>query len=214
MPLSDLFKSKQELEKEQQRQQKKELRDATRSVDRIQADLDRQAKELESQIKTAAAKNDKDLAKTLAMQLVKVRNEKTRAMGAKSKINTISSHASTMQTNNKLAQVMSNTAAMMTQVNQQMKPEKLAQQVSQFQAETAKMEMGESAMNDMFDELFEGEDEEADAIMNQVLDELSIETGATLAQLPATAKGALASGEKQSVANSSQKAAVKKSEHH
>lgn len=97
MPFSDLFKSKEELETERKRQQKRELRDANRSCERVQADLDRQAKELEAQIKAAAAKNDTTLAKTLAKQLVKVRNEKVRAIGAKSKISAISSQAASMQ---------------------------------------------------------------------------------------------------------------------
>lgn len=70
MPLSDLFKSKQELEEEQKRAQRKDIRDATRSCDRVQADLDRQARELETQIKAAAAKNDPDLAKVLGKQIL------------------------------------------------------------------------------------------------------------------------------------------------
>lgn len=188
MPFSDLFKSKEELEAEQKKLQKKELRDANRSCDRIQADLDRQAKELESQIKAAAGKNDTTLAKTLAKQLIRVRNEKVRAIGAKSKISTIASQANSMNANNKLAGIMASSASAMTKVNQQMKPEELAKQMGQFQAETMKMDMKDNAMQDMFDELFEEEDEEADSIMNQVLDELSIETSATLSKLPATSK--------------------------
>jgi len=210
MPLSDMFKSKEELEKEQQRQQKRELRGATRTIERLQADLDRQAKELEIQIKDAAAKNDKNLAKTLALQLVRVRTEKTRAMGAKSKVSSISNHATSMQTNNKLAQVMANSASVMSNVNQQIDPAKLAQQMGQFQAETTKMQMGESAMDDMFEDLFEEDDEEADAIMNQVLSEISIETGSVLAKLPTTAKDPLASGSEQTASKEAGKTAVKK----
>lgn len=71
MPLSDLFKSKEELEKEQKNEQRRELRNANRSCERIQADLDRQARELEIQIKAAAKKNDTDLAKTLGEFLFK-----------------------------------------------------------------------------------------------------------------------------------------------
>jgi division protein CdvB (Snf7/Vps24/ESCRT-III family) len=212
MPLSDLFKSQKELDAEQKRQQKKELRDATRSCDRVQADLERQEKELERAIKAAAAKNDRDLAKTLATQLVKVRNQKVRAVGAKSKISSITSHANAMQTNNKIAQIMGNSAAVMSQVNQQMQPEKLAMQMGQFQKETAKMEMGESAMNDMFDELFEEDDEEADTIMNQVLEEIGLETGASLAKLPSTSHMSVSN--KEATTASTSKQGVKKTEHH
>lgn len=214
MPLGDLFKSKQELEAESKKAQKRELRDATRSCDRLQADLDRQAKELESQIKAAAAKNDRTLAETLAKQLVKIRKEKVRAVGAKSKISSISSHANTIQVNNKLAQVMANSASAMSKVNQQVQPEKLAQTLNQFQAETTKMDMTQSGMNDMFDELFEGESDEADELMDQVLSELSIETSAALSKLPTTSKGSLATGEKQQAAAKQQPTAVKRPEQH
>lgn len=191
MPLSDLFKSKEELENEQKRQQKREMRDANRSVERIQADLDRQAKDLEAQIKAAAAKNDTATAKTLAKQLIRVREERNRAINAKSKINTISNQSSMMQTNNKLAQVMANSAAAMSKVNQQLQPDQIAKQLGAFQAETTKMDMVGGAFEDMFDELFEGEDEEADAIMNQVLEEIALDTGSKLAVLPTTSKAAL-----------------------
>lgn len=196
MPLGDLFKSKEELEAEQKKHQRREMREATRACDRIQADLDRQAKELESQIKAAAKKNDTDLAKTLAKQLIKVRNEKVRASGAKSKLGSISSHASSMQATNKLAQVMSTSASAMARVNQQMQPERLANQVSQFQAENMKMELKDSAFDDMFDELFEGESDEADSIMEQVLGELAIDTSAALSTAPSTSKDSI--GNKQS----------------
>lgn len=213
MPFSDLFKSKEELEAEQKKLLKKELRDATRSCDRIQTDLDRQIKELESQIKTAAAKNDTNLAKTLAKQLIRVRNEKVRAVGAKSKISTIASQASSMNANNKLAQVMGNSAAAMTSVNQQMKPEQLAKQMGQFQAETMKMDMKETALEDMFDELFEGESDEADEIMNQVLDEIGLDTSAMLSKLPTTSKEASGLGQT-TKSDASKSAAAKAKEHH
>lgn len=191
MPLGGLFKSKEELEAEQKKLQRRELREANRACDKIQADLDRQIKDLESQIRAAAKKNDTNLAKTLAKQLIKVRNEKVRASSAKSKINTISSHASSMQANNKLAQVMSTSASAIARVNQQMQPERLANQMSQFQAENMKMEMKDSAINDMFDELFEGESDEADSIMDQVLSELAIDTSAALSTIPSTSKDAM-----------------------
>lgn len=213
MPLGHLFKSKQELEEEAKKLQKKELRDATRSYERIQADLERQEKKLESEIKTAASKGDSDLAKVLAKQLIKVRNEKVRAVGAKSKINTVASHANTIQTNNKLAQVMANSASVMSRVNQQLQPELLAKQIGQFQAETMKMDMKDSTINDIFDEIFEEEDQEADSIMNQVLDELAIETSANLSKLP-TSKATMMNLADKQATSTAMKQEIEKSEQH
>lgn len=213
MPLGDLFKSKQELEAEAKKQQKKEMRDATRSCDRVRSDLERQEQQLEHDIKAAAKKNDTDLAKILAKQLIKVREQKVRAAGAKSKINSISSHASTIETNNKLAQVMANSASVMSNINQQLKPEQLANQVGQFQAETMKMDMRDDMMNDMFDELFENDDAEADELMNQVLGEIGLEIGDSLANLSTTSKGASATKDANAAASTS-KQVVKNPEKH
>lgn len=192
-----MFKSKKELESEQNRLQKKELRDANRSCDRLQADLDRQITDIESQIKTAAKKGDTVQAKTLAKHLIKLRQEKVRAIEAKSKISSITSHANSIKVNSKLADVMSKSASAMSQMNKQLKPEQVAQQVNQFQAETMKMDIAGSAFDGMFDELFEGESDEADSIMTQVLDELAIDTSATLSKLPTTV--AQSTGSKQSI---------------
>lgn len=81
---------------------------------------------------------------------------------------------------------MGASAAATAQVNQQLKPEQLAKQMNQFQAETMKMDMTQGAFEDMFDELFEGESDEADSVINQVLDEIAIDTSATLSKLPTT----------------------------
>jgi len=50
--------------------------------------------------------------------------------------------------------------------------------------------MNEEAFEDMFDEIFAVESDDADSIMNQVLDEIAIDTNRTLAKLPSTSNHA------------------------
>lgn len=126
----------------------------------------------------------------IAKQLIKVRNEKVRALGAKSQINAVTSHANSMKANQKLATVMASTAGAMSKMNQALNPQQLAQQVNQFQQESAKMDMKGETLEDAFDELFSNSDEEAegDAIMNQVLDEIGVELNSKLSNAPMPAR--------------------------
>ena len=65
----------------------------------------------------------------------------------------------------------------MGSMNKQMDPQKVMQTMKQFEMESAKMEMKEEMMDDVLDDMLGGsdEEEEQDAIINQVLDEIGIE---------------------------------------
>merc|ERR1711953_1474183 len=110
---------------------------------------------LEAEIKKAAKMGNKDACKILAKQLVQLRNQKTRTYAAGAKMSSIQSQAKMMHTNQKMAQSMAKT-------------------MQNFEKENMKMEMTEEMMNDAMESAFaeSGDEEEADNIMNQVLDEI------------------------------------------
>lgn len=64
------------------------------------------------------------------------------------------------------------------------------------------MDMKEEIMNDAIDDAMEGDDdeEESDAVVNQVLDELGLQLNDTLSGLPAAASSLPAKGTKQPAA--------------
>lgn len=57
-----------------------------------------------------------------------------------------------------------------------------------------KVSVAEEAMDDALDNIFGDTADEEDAVVQQVLDELGIETAAKLAGAPTPARGSLASG--------------------
>lgn len=79
--------------------------------------------------------------------------------------------------NQTLAKAMSSSAAAAARINQQINPERFAQDVSQFQAETSKMQMKDEILESAFEDLFDNSEEEAesDAIMDQVLAEIGVD---------------------------------------
>ena len=82
-----------------------------------------------------------------------------------------------MGANVKLAEAMGQTTKTMANMNKVMKPEQVARTMQEFEMANAKMGMTEEVMNDALDDILaeSGDEEEEDAIVGQVLDEIGIE---------------------------------------
>lgn len=85
--------------------------------------------------------------------------------------------AKAMGANVKLAEAMGETAKTMGAMNKAVKPEAVAKTMRDFEMANAKMGMTEEVMNDALDDILaeSGDEEEEDAIVGQVLDEIGIE---------------------------------------
>merc|ERR1712004_767841 len=113
----------------------------------------------------------------LAKQLLQIRKQKTRTYQVGSQVQSIGTQAKVMHSNMKMAESMKETTKVMTKMNKVMDPMKTAQTMNQCEMESAKMGMTEEMMNDTLDDVLceSGDEEEQDAIVNQVLDEIGIE---------------------------------------
>ncbi|KAG7177671.1 Charged multivesicular body protein 2b-like [Homarus americanus] len=161
--------------KEQMRTNDRQLRRAGRDVERDRRELEREEKKLENDIKRLAkSPGNKEAVTLLAKQLVNIRKQKTRSYAANSRANV------------KLAGAMGTATKTMVNMNQVMKPEDIAKNMREFEQASAKLDMSEEVMNDTLDDLLNesGDEEESDAIVNQVLDEIGIEIGAKVAGAP------------------------------
>ncbi|KAH7938263.1 hypothetical protein HPB49_022012 [Dermacentor silvarum] len=174
---------------EQMRQQNRELRKTERDIERDRRQLERQEKQLELEIKKAANQGNKQVCTVLAKQLVQLRKQKARTYAASSKVQAIGSQSKLMNANVKLANAMATTAKTMGEVNKQIKPQDIAKTMQDFEKESTKMgmteELGkyfEDTLNSILDE--SGDEEEQDAIVNKVLDEIGIEMSGKLATAP------------------------------
>ena len=155
----------------------KALRRVTRDVERDRRELEREEKKLEAEIKKAAKTGNKQAATVLAKQLINVRKQKTRTYGATSKVQAVSSATKAMGANVKLAETMATTTKTMTNMNKMMNPAQVARTMQEFDVANTKMGMTEEVMNDALDDILteSGDEEEQDAIVAQVLDEIGIE---------------------------------------
>ena len=77
----------------------------------------------------------------------------------------------------KMSQAMAETSKTMTNMNKMMNPQQVAKTMQEFDVANTKMGMTEEMMNDALDDMLDesGDEEEGDAIVNQVLDEIGIE---------------------------------------
>merc|ERR1711936_1407102 len=159
--------------KEQLKENDRALRKVTRDVERDRRALEREEKKLEMEIKKAAKMGNKQAATVLAKQLINVRKQKTRTYSATSKVQAVGSASKAMGANVKLAETMKT----MGNMNKLMNPEQVAKTMQEFDMANTKMGMTEEMMNDTLDDILteSGDEEEQDAIVTQVLDEIGIE---------------------------------------
>merc|ERR1712241_8687 len=92
-----------------------------------------------------------------------------------------------MHANTKMAQSMAKTTKTMGQINKVMDPQKVAKTMQQFERENMKFEMSEEMMNDALESAFaeSGDEEETDAIIGKVLDEIGIDNIGQMTRAPA-----------------------------
>merc|ERR1719481_521919 len=85
----------------------------------------------------------------------------------------------------------------MGQMNKVMNPQQVAKTMQDFNVANSRMEMTEEMMNDTLDDILNesGDEEEQDAIVNQVLDEIGIEISGKMAGAPQAQKGAIGGAE-------------------
>eukprot|EP00041_Stephanoeca_diplocostata_P036282 m.1315975 g.1315975 ORF g.1315975 m.1315975 type:complete len:258 (+) comp24837_c1_seq4:3157-3930(+) len=176
VPRMDYFRKKPD-PKQLAREQKRELRKVDRELDRETRSMDRQEQQLIADIKRHAKKGDQSTANTLAKQLVRLRNQRTKTTIAKSRLQGVGTQATAMQSQARIAQSMGTAAKVVSSMNKQMNVQQVQETMRKFEEESTKMdlagEMMDSALDSMFDE--EGDEEEMQDIINEVVDGITVD---------------------------------------
>lgn len=195
------FFAKKPTAAELMRDQNRVLRRAQRDIEKDRRELERQEKQLELEIKKAAKQGNKEICTVLAKNLVQLRKQKARTYSAASKIQGVSSQTKAMAANSKLANTMATTAKTMGAVNKQMNPQGIMKTMQEFEKETTKMGMTEEIVEDSLNLALgeSGDEEEEEAVVNQVLDEIGIEISGQLAKVPSAQRGALGESSKNKI---------------
>ncbi|XP_039285966.1 LOW QUALITY PROTEIN: charged multivesicular body protein 2b-like [Nilaparvata lugens] len=186
----DFLFGKKVTPKEQQRENDRALRKVGRDIERDRQQLEREEKKIEMEIKKLVKEGNKEGYTILAKQLVQLRKQKNRTFAAGSKVQNIGVKNKAMGANMKLAEAMSTTAKTMQNMNDIMKPEKMAADMSNFSKAAMKMDMTEEMINDTLDDILDedGLEEESDHVVQQVLDEIGIEISGKVSEAPSAIK--------------------------
>jgi hypothetical protein len=190
-----LFKKKptaNELAKEAKKNTKKEVRGAQRDIDREIRDLERQEQQLLVQIKQRAKQpgvsgtNDTAL-KSMAKNLVQLRNQRDKMIGAKYNLGAVGMQASSMATHQAAASAIGSVTTAMSSANKAVDSTEMAKIMNQFQRENEVMAVRQEMMDDALTDAFDadGVEEEADEVTNQVLAELGVEMDSKMVGLSA-----------------------------
>ena len=175
------------------------LRENKRMIDRAIRDLDRERMGLQAQekktvaeIKKMAKDNQMEAVKVMAKSVVRNRNAVNKLFQLKSQLQAVSLRMSELKSTQAMADAMKGTTKAMATMNKQMQLPALAKIMREFEKQNMKMEVASDAMGEAMDMAFEGEgeEEETDELVSQVLDEIGIDTNATLAAVPAAQLGA------------------------
>jgi len=180
------------------RQNQRALNKAMRELDRERARLEQQEKKVIADIKKMAKQGQMDAVKVMAKDLVRTRHYCKKFMMMRANIQAVSLKIQTLKSQDSMAQAMKGVTNAMRSMNKQLNLPQIQQIMMEFERQTEIMDMKEDMMNEAIDDAMgdENDEEETDAIVTQVLDELGIQMSDQLANLP-LAGSTVASGTKQ-----------------
>jgi len=180
------------------RKNKRALDKAVRDLDRERMHMEQQEKKTIADIKKMAKEGQMDAVRIMAKDLVRTRRYVKKFMLMKANIQAVSMKIQTLRSQNAMAQAMKGVTKVMANMNRQMNLPQIQKILQEFEKQSEIMDMKDEMMNDVMDDALgdEGDEEESDAIVNQVLDELGLQLNDKLSNLPQAA-GGLTTGAKQ-----------------
>ncbi|XP_035662824.1 charged multivesicular body protein 2a-like [Branchiostoma floridae] len=187
MPLEWLF-GKKKTPAEMLKQNQRALNRAIRDLDRERGKLEQQEKKIIADIKKMAKQGQMDAVKIMAKDLVRTRRYVKKFMLMRANIQAVSLKIQTLKSNNEMATAMKGVTKAMATMNKQLKLPQIQKIMMDFERQSEIMDMKEEMMNDAIDDAMGDEDDEdeSDAIVTQVLDELGLQLTDDLANLPET----------------------------
>merc|ERR1740116_277546 len=150
-----------------------------------------------------AKQGQMDAVKIMAKDLVRTRRYVKKFMLMRANIQAVSLKIQTLKSQNSMAQAMKGVTKAMMNMNKQMKLPEIQKIMQEFEKQSEIMDMKEEMMSDVIDDaLGEEDEEEGDAIVSQVLDELGLQMTDQITGLPVAGStiGTAAKGQKAPVA--------------
>ncbi|CAG2173963.1 unnamed protein product [Oppiella nova] len=168
------------------RQNQRALNKAIRDLERERSKMEAQEKKLIADIKKMAKDNQMDAVKIMAKDLVRTRRYVKKFILMKANIQAVSLKVQTLRSQNAMAMAMKGVTRALQSMNKQMNLPQIQRIMADFERQSEIMDMKEEMMNDAIDDVMgdEEDEEESDAIVTQVLDELGVQLNQQLGDLP------------------------------
>ncbi|XP_040286032.1 charged multivesicular body protein 2a-like isoform X1 [Bufo bufo] len=183
----DFLFGHQKTTEEMLRQNQRVLTQAMRELDREKQKLEQQEKKIITDIKKMAKQGQMDSVKIMANDMVQTRRYMKKFITMKANIQAVSLKIQTLKSNNSMAQAMKGVSKAMATMNRQLKLPQIQKIMMEFEKQSEIMDIKEEMMNDAIDDAMGDEDdEETDAVVSQVLDELGLTLTDELSNLPST----------------------------
>lgn len=127
-----------------------------------------------------------DVANALAKSIVRNRNAVTKLYNLKAQLQAVSLRLAELKSTQAMADAMRGTTKAMAAMNRRLNLPSLNKIMMEFMRQNEKMEMTSDMMGDAIDGVFEGEgeEEETDQLVSQVLDEIGVTAKADMVKVP------------------------------
>nr|ACO11124.1 Charged multivesicular body protein 2a [Caligus rogercresseyi] len=169
------------------RKNQRALNKAMRELDRERSKMEQQEKKIIADIKKMAKAGQMDAVRIMAKDLVRTRRYVKKFMLMRANILAVSLKIQTLKSQNSMAEAMKGVTRAMQNMNRQMKLPQIQQIMMEFEKQSEIMDMKEEMMSDCIDDALgdEEDEDESDAIVSQVLDELGLQLNDQLKDVPA-----------------------------
>mmetsp|Transcript_6488 Transcript_6488/g.11346 ORF Transcript_6488/g.11346 Transcript_6488/m.11346 type:complete len:205 (-) Transcript_6488:51-665(-) len=169
--------AKQPTPQEQMRATKRQIGRAIRELDRERMKLQAQEKKLIQDIKKTAKLGQNASVKAMAKDLVRIRRHVTKFYEMRSQLQSVELTLQTVKSTHSMSEALKSVNKSMKAFNKQMNLPELNRIMREFMQENERMGMTEEFMADAVDMAMadEGEEEETDKVVNEVLAEIGID---------------------------------------
>eukprot|EP00816_Leptocylindrus_hargravesii_P005404 CAMPEP_0196819118 /NCGR_PEP_ID=MMETSP1362-20130617/69131_1 /TAXON_ID=163516 /ORGANISM="Leptocylindrus danicus, Strain CCMP1856" /LENGTH=218 /DNA_ID=CAMNT_0042197487 /DNA_START=30 /DNA_END=686 /DNA_ORIENTATION=+ len=173
--MGNLFGKEKPL-KEVLRENKRMINRAVRELDRERASLEKEEKRLVIDIKKFAKAGQNKTVKIMAKDLVRTRQHIAKFIEMRSHLQGTALKLQTVKSHQAMADAMMNTAKALTKMNKAVDAPGITKMMAEFERENAKNELMQEVLGEAIDGALEqeGDEDEQEAIVGQVLDEIGI----------------------------------------
>ncbi|KAF9396563.1 hypothetical protein CPC16_000071 [Podila verticillata] len=172
------------------------LRAHQRALNKAQRELDRERVKLEKlepklimDIKRAAKAGQMNSCKVMAKDLIRTRRHVQKLYQMKTQLQAVGLRIQSLNSNQQMAQALQGATRAMRAMNKSMNLPQIQQTIMEFEKESEILDMKGEMMSDTVDEAMgeEGDEEEQDAVVDQVLDEIGVDILEPMVAVPRTA---------------------------